>query len=134
MIASNKVNQLLTHIKFNLSHLGSRVRILRLKYSKYKKYYDKFNILVIIISTILTIVEAMKSQFKNEIEGSIAATHIFDIIPIFMACTITLMTSIIKFKKLQEKMENISKFNRKKLYFAMSKLKKNIRITIFFQK
>ena len=120
---SNKVELLMDHIKHNLDNLSDRVRILRFKYSKYKKWYDKNNIAIIVISSILTLFSAITNQLKTEIDKSVVVQHIVGIIPIILGVTITLIAAIMKFKKLQEKMETISNLIEKRI-IVMSKLKK----------
>ena len=123
MIASNTVELLIAHIKYNLEHLSLRVRILRLKYLKYKSCYDNSNLTIIIISSLLTLFSAISNQFQIEVSKSIVARHIVGIIPVVFAAMITLIAAVIKFQKLQEKMETISKLNEKSI-MTISKLKK----------
>ena len=120
---SNKVELLLDHIKHNLYNLSNRTRILRFKYKKYKKLYDKNNIAIIVISSILTLFSAITNLLKTEIDKSVGVQYIVGIIPIILGGTITLIAAIMKFKKLQEKMETISNLIEKSI-IVMSKLKK----------
>ena len=120
---SNKVELLLEHIKHNLYNLSNRTRILRFKYTKYKKLYDKNNIAIIVISSILTLFSAITNLLKTEIDKSVGVQYIVGIIPIILGGTITLIAAIMKFKKLQEKMETISNLIEKSI-IVMSKLKK----------
>ena len=120
---SNKVELLLEHIKHNLYNLSNRTRILRFKYTKYKKLYDKNNIAIIVISSILTLFSAITNLLQTEIDKSVGVHYIVGIIPIILGGTITLIAAIMKFKKLQEKMETISNLIEKSI-IVMSKLKK----------
>ena len=120
---SNKVELLLEHIKHNLYNLSNRTRILRFKYKKYKKLYDKNNIAIIVISSILTLFSAITNLLQTEIDKSVGVHYIVGIIPIILGGTITLIAAIMKFKKLQEKMETISNLIEKSI-IVMSKLKK----------
>jgi len=120
---SNKVVLLLEHIKYNLNNISDRVRILRFKYSKYKWWYDIDNIVIIIISSILTLFSAITSQLQTEIDKNIGMQYAIGIIPVILAGIITLIASIMKFKKLQEKMEKISNLIEKSI-IVMAKLKK----------
>ena len=120
---SNKVELLLDHIKHNLYNLSNRTRILRFKYKKYKKLYDNNNIAIIVISSILTLFSAITNLLKTEIDKSVGVQYIVGIIPIILGGTITLIAAIMKFKKLQEKMETISNLIEKSI-IVMSKLKK----------
>jgi uncharacterized protein YoxC len=129
---SNKVDLLLEYIKHNLDNISDRVRILRFKYSKYKWWYDCNNIIIIIISTILTLFSAITNQVQVEIGKSITAQYIVGIIPVLLAGMITLIASIMKFKKLQEKMEKISNLIEKSI-IVMAKLKKTTE-DLYFKK
>ena len=120
---SNKVELLLDHIKHNLYNLSNRTRILRFKYTKYKKLYDKNNIAIIVISSILTLFSAITNLLQTEIDKSVGVHYIVGIIPIILGGTITLIAAIMKFKKLQEKMESISNLIEKSI-MVMAKLKK----------
>ena len=120
---SNKIDNLLDYIQFNLNNLSDRVRIVRLKYTRYKKLYDSLNICIIVISAFLTLFSAITSQLQTEIDESIVVQHIIGIIPIILGATITLIAAIMKFKKLQEKMESISNLIEKSI-MVMAKLKK----------
>jgi|TARA_B100001971_G_scaffold110272_2_gene101294 hypothetical protein len=120
---SNKVGLLLEHIKHNLNNISDRVRILRFKYSKYKWWYDCNNIIIIIISAILTLFSAITSQLQTEIDKNVGLQYATGIIPVVLAGIITLIASVMKFKKLQEKMEKISNLIEKSI-IVMAKLKK----------
>jgi hypothetical protein len=120
---SNKVELLLEHIKHNLDNISDRVRILRFKYQKSKSSYDLWNIIIIIISAFLTLFSAITSQLQTEIDKSIGLKYATGIIPVVLSGIITLIAAIMKFKKLQEKMEKISNLIEKSI-IIMAKLKK----------
>lgn len=120
---STKVDNLLDYIQYNLNNLSDRVRIVRLKYTRYKNAYDTLNIYIIILSAFLTVFSAITNQLQTEIDKSNIAKHIIGIIPIICGAIITLIASIMKFKKLQEKMEKISNLTEKSI-MVMAKLKK----------
>jgi len=98
-----KKKRFFKYIQLKIDKLTVRSNILRFKYSSYKKYYDGANIAIIVISTGLTLLESIK--------GILNITNIilFDISPILISTTITLIAAIVKFKKYQEKMENMTK-------------------------
>ena len=81
---SNKIDNLLDYIQFNLNNLSDRVRIVRLKYTRYKKLYDSLNICIIVISAFLTLFSAITSQLQTEIDESIVVQHIIGIITIIL--------------------------------------------------
>jgi len=129
---SNKVELLLDHIKHNLYNLSNRTRILRFKYKKYKKLYDNNNIAIIVISSILTLFSAITNLLQTEIDKSVGVKYIVGLIPIILGGIITLIAAIMKFKKLQEKMETISNLIEKSI-IVMSKLKKTSE-NLYFKK
>ena len=86
--------------------LDQSKRILELKYARYKYCNDFWNIGTIIISSFLTFTESTKLIFINE-NSSELIKNFFDLTPIFFGTLITFSTSIHKFKKYQEKMEEL---------------------------
>ena len=110
------------HLQYKLDKLKNRLRLLQHKYNGYKRWYDRFNILIIVISSLLSIFEA----FRNEISGHFTENEfmeiLFNMIPIGISSSITCFAAIVKFKKYQDKMENMQ-FTREKVLMAISKLK-----------
>jgi len=88
--------------------LAKRGAILRLKYTKYKCYNDCVQICMIIISSWLTLLESIKVHVVVE-DTSRATTATFSLLPLFLSTSVTVSLSILKFKKLTEKMEEQSK-------------------------
>ena len=121
-----------SHLQGKLDKLGDRLKILQIKYQNYKSWYDKMNIMIIIISTILSIFEAFRNEMNDIIEGDKLLEIIFSMIPIGISSFITCSAAIIKFKKYQEKMENMQ-FTREKVILSMSKIK-HIQELIKFRK
>tara|TARA_B100000902_G_C27084195_1_gene800444 strand:- start:45 stop:818 length:774 start_codon:yes stop_codon:yes gene_type:complete len=121
------------HLQKKLNKLNNRLCILQMKYNTYKRWYDRFNIMIIIVSTILSIFEA----FRNEIDDNIQKNQtsliiIISMTPISISSFITCSAAIIKFKKYQEKMENMQ-FTREKVILAISKIK-HIQESLWFSK
>ena len=97
------------YIQLKIDKLTIRSNILRFKYSSYKKYYDCANIGIIVISTILTLTESIKGILQIDETNDILLIKWMSICPILISTSITLIASIVKFKKYQEKMENMIK-------------------------
>ena len=114
--------QLNHHLQCKLDKLSDRLRILQMKYIGYKSWYDKFNIMIIIISSILSIFEAFRNEIREEIEGNNSMEIFFNMVPIGISSIITCSAAIIKFKKYQDKMENMQ-FTREKVILSISKIK-----------
>tara|TARA_B100000902_G_scaffold389308_1_gene436248 strand:- start:805 stop:1503 length:699 start_codon:yes stop_codon:yes gene_type:complete len=110
------------HLQAKLDKLGKRLKILQIKYQGYKTWYDKLNIMIIIISSILSIFEAFRNEMEDVIEGNQLLEICFNMIPIGISSVITCSAAIIKFKKYQEKMENMQ-FTREKVILSISKIK-----------
>jgi len=93
-----------------------------MKYNTYKKWYDRFNIIIIVISSGLSVFEALRSHIDDKITEETGIYYFFNMVPITFSSTITCTAAIIKFKKYQEKMENMQ-FTREKVILAISKIK-----------
>ena len=110
------------HLQRKLNRLDERLRVLQMKYNTYKKWYDRFNIIIIVISSGLSIFEALRSQIDDKIKKDSGVYYFFNMVPITLSSTITCTAAIVKFKKYQEKMENMQ-FTREKVILAISKIK-----------
>ena len=110
------------HLQTKINILDERLIVLQMKYNTYKQWYDRFNIIIIIISSGLSVFEALRNQIGDKITEGTGFYYFFNMVPITISSTITCTAAIIKFKKYQEKMENMQ-FTREKLILAISKLK-----------
>ena len=110
------------HLQRKLNRLDERLRVLQMKYNTYKKWYDRFNIVIIVISSGLSIFEALRNQIDDKIKEDSGVYYFFNMLPITLSSTITCTAAIVKFKKYQEKMENMQ-FTREKVILAISKIK-----------
>ena len=118
------------HLQKKLNKLDNRLNILQMKYSNYKSWYDRFNIIIIIVSAVLSVYEALRNELDKFIEDESGVEVVFNMIPIGMSSSITCIAAIIKFKKYQEKMENMQ-FTREKVIMAISKIK-NVQESLWF--
>lgn len=121
LILNLNKNTLTNHFDNRLSKLYQKIRILEKKYATYKTCYDYVNIGIILTSTLLTIVETIKVEFKESFGTT--CQQILNLTPIFFSSIITCSASIIKFKKYQDNMENISKLIDKAT-FCIRQIKK----------
>ena len=88
--------------------LNQSKSILEFKYNKYKRCHNFWNIGTIVLSSTLTLVESCKLVFTEDIDNGSEALHNFLILsPIVLGTIITCSTSILKFKKYQESMEEL---------------------------
>ena len=124
--------QFTDHLQKKLDKLTNRLKILQIKYIGYKKWYDNCNISIIIVSAVLSVFEAFRNEIVEYIGENNAGSLIFNMIPIAVSTSITCSAAIIKFKKYQEKMENMQ-FTREKVILAISKIK-HIQELLWFSK
>tara|TARA_B100001115_G_scaffold114108_1_gene84636 strand:+ start:1434 stop:2783 length:1350 start_codon:yes stop_codon:yes gene_type:complete len=110
------------HLQQKLSLLSERLDLLQMKYNGYKKWFDRTNITIIIISTVLSVFESFRLEIQDLIdENNHALSILFNMTPIVISSTITCSAAIIKFKKYQEKMENMQ-FTREKVITSISRI------------
>jgi hypothetical protein len=102
------IKDLIDHIKEKKRRLDLYRKILELKYNRYKKCHNFWSISTILLSTSLTIIESCKLIFLDEDSPDRSVHDFFDLSPILLGSIITCSSSIIKFKKYQEKMEVFS--------------------------
>lgn len=114
-------------IEGNIEELSKMGIVLQFKYDDLKYYYDFFNIIIIIISAILTIIEALKNEIDYE-NRSEPIKYLFKLAPIFISTIITLIGTILKFKKYQIDLETLTKILEKAILtvFRMKKLQEQL--------
>uniref|UniRef100_A0A6C0C7F7 SMODS and SLOG-associating 2TM effector domain-containing protein n=1 Tax=viral metagenome TaxID=1070528 RepID=A0A6C0C7F7_9ZZZZ len=99
------VADLIKHIKDKKRKLDLYRKILELKYNRYKKCHNFWSISTILLASGLTLVESCKLIFLDDDNNDRVSHDFFDLSPIFLSTVITCSSSILKFKKYQEKME-----------------------------
>ena len=116
-------NDLIVRLKGKIAKMSQRKSIIEMKYCHYKKLYDLFNIFIIIISSVLTIIEAIRNDIKLE-EQDEATKQFLKYSPLIISTLIGLITSIIQFKKFQEKLDSIARTTEKSIFtiYRMKKL------------
>jgi len=124
--------QFADHLQLKLNKLVMRLRVLQIKYRSYKRWYDNCNISIIIISAVLSVFQAFRNEITDYIGDNNAGVLIINMAPIAVSSSITCSAAIIKFKKYQEKMENMQ-FTREKVILAISKIK-HIQELLWFSK
>ena len=119
------------HLEKKLEFLSERLDLLQMKYNGYKKWYDRMNIAIIIISTVLSVFESFRLEIQDLIPKNAHGLQItFNMIPIVISSGITCSAAIIKFKKYQEKMENMQ-FTREKVITSISRIE-NVKESLWF--
>jgi len=95
-------------IKDKKRQLNQSKSILELKYNKYKKCHNFWSIGTIVLSSALTLIESSKLIFIDNIDKEKSTMNDFFVFsPIVLGTIITCTTSLVKFKKYQEQMEEI---------------------------
>ena len=119
------------HLNKKLSFLNERLDLLQMKYNEYKKWYDRTNIFIIIISTVLSVFESFRLEVEDLIPPNSHGLELFfNMLPIGISSVITCSAAIIKFRKYQEKMENMQ-FTREKVITSISRIE-NIKESLWF--
>lgn len=99
------VDDLIVHIREKKRKMDLFRKILELKYHRYKSCHNFWSVSTILLSSILTLIESCKLIFIDDNNDNKTAEEFFAFSPIFISTVITCSTSILKFKKYQEKME-----------------------------
>ena len=99
------LDDLIIHIREKKRKMDLFRKILELKYHSYKCCHNFWSVSTILLSSILTLIESCKLIFIDDNNDNETAEDFFSFSPIFISTVITCSTSILKFKKYQEKME-----------------------------
>ena len=101
----NCIDDLINHIREKKRRMDLFRKILELKYHKYKSCHNFWSVSTILLSSVLTLIESCKLIFVDPDDQNETSEEFFAFSPIFISTVITCSTSILKFKKYQEKME-----------------------------
>ena len=105
----NEKNQFTIHIQSKIYKLDNRMRYVSYKFEDLKNNFKKYSILIIYLATVLTLIEAYSLSFNMHKVGQ----DIINFIPLILSSLISLVASIIKFNKYEEKIENITRATEK---------------------
>jgi len=106
--------------------LGTYNKQLSFFYNKYRVTYDSTSIIIIVLSSSLSLIEGITLCFSE-------SNTISTIISLMVSTTIAILTSILKFKNIKEKIEEVVKM-REKIHNCQAKLytfDKELKTTIF---
>lgn len=106
--------------------LGTYNKQLSFFYNKYRVTYDSTSIIIIVLSSSLSLIEGITLCFSE-------SNTISTIISLVVSTTIAILTSILKFKNIKEKIEEVVKM-REKIHNCQAKLytfDKELKTTIF---
>ena len=99
------------HIQCKISKLEKRMRYVNYKFEDLKYNFKKYSIMIIYFATLLTLTEALLNSITFDISDT--ASSLVSFIPLLLSSLITLIASIIKFNKYEEKIENITRSTEK---------------------
>ena len=106
--------------------LGTYNKQLSFFYNKYRVTYDSVSIIIIVLSSSLSLIEGITLCFEE-------SNTISTIVSLVVSTTIAVLTSILKFKNIKEKIEEVVKM-REKIHNCQAKLytfDKELKTTIF---
>ena len=125
------ITSLINEISEKKRKLNLYRKILELKYNKYKKCHNAWSISTILLSSCLTFIESCKLIFLDEDNDD--SKNFYDLSPILIGSIITCTSSIVKFKKYQEKMEAYSNIIEK-CVVMISRIKNKYEMYDFYKK
>lgn len=99
------------HIQSKISKLDKRMRYVNYKFEDLKYSFKKYSIMIIYFATLLTLTEALLNSITFDISET--ANSLINFIPLLLSSLITLIATIIKFNKYEEKIENITRSTEK---------------------
>ena len=101
-------------LESKISKLSNKTVLTQMKYAYYKWWYDILNIFIIFISSILTIIEAIKNEIDYENQKD-DIKYFFKLAPIIVSTIIVIISSILKFLRLQENLEIMARTTEKSI-------------------
>lgn len=101
------------YIQGNIHYLKKRNAMIALKYQDVKFYHDSIQISTILMSTVLTCMETVKAEMDWNTSENATIRRTFALMPVFLSSYIALIMSISKFKRLTEKLEEMSNISEK---------------------
>jgi len=105
-----------------LTELRAKRDAIALHHEELKHKNDNYNKLIIILSLACAFVETLKMQLKLQDQGGIVA-DIAILAPVFISTLVSIVSSLLKFKKFPEKMESLIQVGDKANY-AIEKIRK----------
>jgi len=117
------------HVQAKLEKISLRSNIVRFKYDSYKRWHDCVNIGIILASTALTVIETVKAELQLTKTPDKGTNSVFTLIPVFLATMTAVAASMLKFKRFQEKMEEMQKCIEKAIMvmFQLKRVLEDIR-------
>lgn len=106
--------------------LGTYNKQLSYFYNRHKVTYDTLSIMIIVMSSSLSLIEGITLLFSDD---NVAST----IVSLFMSTSIAVLTTVLKFKNIKEKLEELVKM-KEKVHSCQGKLftfDKELKTTLF---
>ena len=107
-----------TEVQSRIDYIDIRINIIQFKYDGFKQWFDNFSILIIILSSLLTFMETIKLEFDLDTQTNVDefVRYTFTMSAITISSIITIIAAILKFKKYQEQMEDMTRCIEKAIY------------------
>ena len=127
IVVNTKKSELITRLKGKIEKMNDRRIMVEMKYSDYKKWFDRFNITIILISALLTILQAITNDIDIEMQTD-GIKHFLKLSPLILSTSIGLISSVVKFRRYQEKLESIARSSEKSIFttYRMKKLQEDL--------
>ena len=122
MTIENDKNKLSKHIQHKIDKLNQRMRYINYKFDDVRQSFRRYSILIIYLATISTLMQAFTNTVDLSNISNILLMNTIKFCPLVMSSLISLLATIIKFNKFEEKIENITR-STEKCIFTMGKLK-----------
>ena len=97
------------YVQRNIQYLKKRNAMIALKKQDLKFWFDGIQISTIVVSTLLTCLETVKAEMDWNQSENLTLRRAMSLSPMFLSSYIALVIAIAKFKRLQEKLEEMSK-------------------------
>tara|TARA_B100000427_G_C15388775_1_gene542355 strand:+ start:18 stop:857 length:840 start_codon:yes stop_codon:yes gene_type:complete len=117
-----KIKTFDTHIGFKLEKLDYRMRLVNYKFEDVVYYFRIHSISVIILATFLTLMEAVLNLFVIENIENKTTRNFIKSSPLVVSSLISLLGTLIKFNKYEEKIQSITR-STEKCISTLAKLK-----------
>ena len=122
MTIENDKNKLSKHIQHKIDKLNERMRYINYKFDDVKQSFRRYSILIIYLATLSTLMQAFTNTIDLSNINNLLLMNAIKFCPLVMSSLISLLATIIKFNKFEEKIENITR-STEKCIFTMGKLK-----------
>ena len=112
----NEKRSFIRFVGSNVDWLKKRVAIMQFKYADLKFWNDAIMISCIGVSTALTCLETIKAELDLSTAENLNVRRTFALLPIFFSSYVAMAMSILRFKRLGEKLEEVTRVAERGVY------------------